>query len=176
MRAGLLCAQKFSLFELFHLRQNIIKNQRIAAKSLLFCACGSEYNTHNKVQVTIKHNDRRLHWFLPTHVHEYQTVLAMIYIDIYIYLKKSCFFVVHVFLHSTIIGCIPGRRRKGRFSSSLRACAPRGTNTPTLSNGELDSLVSKLMAGDQRRIVIYFILTYSDCSRLPMTAGWVFST
>lgn len=150
------------------------KEPKNSCKSLLFCACGSEYNTHNKVQVTIKHNDRRLHWFLPTYVHEYQTVLALIYI--YIYLKKSCFIVVHVFLHSTIIGCIPGRRRKGRFSSSLRACAPRGTNTPTLSNGELDSLVSKLMAGDQRRIVIYFILTYSDCSRLPMTAGWVFST
>lgn len=56
------------------------KEPKNSCKSLLFCACGSEYNTHNKVQVTIKHNDRWLHWFVPTYVHEYQTVPAMIYI------------------------------------------------------------------------------------------------
>lgn len=58
------------------------KEPKNSCKTLLFCACGSEYNTHNKVQVTIKHNDRWLHWFVPTYVHEYQTVPAMIYIYI----------------------------------------------------------------------------------------------
>lgn len=72
---------------------------------------------------------------------------------------------MHVFCTVRSSAASQDEEERAVSAPARERAAPRGTNTPTLSNSELDSLVSKLMAGDQRGIVIYFVPTYSDSQR-----------